>query len=208
MTTPGWADQTGHRIASRQFLTENSGVSDIAADAFFEAAAPASQTITGTLFTDSDSFGAGVLAPTIALAGTLLADGDSFGAGTITQSGGTQTITGVLYANDNTFGAGTVVGGSQATQEYGHGPFTFPKKAKTREDDAEEADPPPDVVRLGPAPREKVQTGIVELPKRPRQPAKTDTIDRLEAARMKAEAANRDRIRRIIAQDDEWLMMA
>ena len=161
MTTPGWADQTGHRIASRQFLTENSGVSDIAADAFFEATAPASQTLTGT-----------------------------------------------LYANSNSFGAGTIVGGSQSTQEYGHGPFTFPKKAKIREDDAEKADPPPDVVRLGPAPREKVQTGIVELPKRPRQPAKTDTIDRLEAARMKAEAANRDRIRRIIAQDDEWLMMA
>lgn len=77
-----------------------------------DAAGGSAQTLTGTLFSDSDSFGAGVVSTSITLTGTLFSDGDSFGAGTISTA---ITITGTLFSDGDSFGAGTVsqAGGSQ-----------------------------------------------------------------------------------------------
>ena len=73
----------------------------------------------------------------------------------------------------------------------------------------EEQDKKPlEVVKIGEGKPAEIITGLVQPIRRTKQPPKTDTIDRLEAQRQQAEAAQRDRIRRIIAQDEEWLMMA
>ena len=65
------------------------------------------QTVTGSLFTDPDSFGAGTISSTYSVTGSLFADPDSFGTGAISMSF-LQTITGVLFGDPDAFGAGTV----------------------------------------------------------------------------------------------------
>lgn len=71
-------------------------------------------TLTGTLFTDSDSFGAGTVTPRNTLTGTLFTDTDAFGAGSI--SVGPVTLTGTLFTDGDSFGSGVVSqGGSTQT---------------------------------------------------------------------------------------------
>jgi len=71
-------------------------------------------TLTGTLFTDSDSFGAGTVTPRNTLTGTLFTDTDAFGAGSI--SVGPVTLTGTLFTDGDSFGSGAVSqGGSTQT---------------------------------------------------------------------------------------------
>lgn len=77
-------------------------------DSFGAGTISASYTIAGAVFADADSFGAGTVSSRYTISGAIYTDADSFGAGTITQTGGSQTITGGLYADPDTFGAGTV----------------------------------------------------------------------------------------------------
>jgi hypothetical protein len=85
----------------------------------------AAQTITGTRYSDSDSFGAGTVAPqAVSIAGTLFSDGDSFGAHTVgvpptvlisfarlkfPEVTGVQGLTGAIFNDGDVFGAGLVV---------------------------------------------------------------------------------------------------
>ena len=93
-------------------------------------------------------------------------------------------------------------------ETYGSGPFRRIKQTYRLDDEQERDELRKEIVKIGTAPKEVI-TGIVQPPTRTtrRQP-KIDTLARLSAERLKAEAANRERIKRIIAQDDEWLMMA
>ena len=64
------------------------------------------QTLTGTLFTDGDSFGAGSIQPgPVSLTGTLFSSTNSFGSGSISA---TYTITGALFSEADSFGAGSL----------------------------------------------------------------------------------------------------
>jgi len=70
------------------------------------------QTLTGTLFTDTDAFGAGSISVgPVTLTGTLFSDGDSFGAGVVSQGGSTQTLTGTLFSDSDAFGSGVITTG-------------------------------------------------------------------------------------------------
>jgi hypothetical protein len=145
------------------------------------------QTITGTLFTNTNSFGSGV----------------------VVQTSPAQTIVGTLFVNTNSFGAGVVVGG--ATPEvtsYGSGPFTFPHRQFRIDDEDEREELRKEIVKIGTGTPQEVITGLVQRPNIKRRTPQVETLARLNAERLKAEAARRDRIKRIIAQDDEWLMMA
>lgn len=69
------------------------------------------QSITGTLFTNSQTFPAGTASATYGITGSLLTDGDTFYAGTLTTSYG---ITGALVTNSQTFPAATASPGAVA----------------------------------------------------------------------------------------------
>ena len=165
-------------------------------------------TLTGTLFSDGDSFGAGAVSTSITISGALYDDADTFGAGTISQTG-PQTITGTLFVDDDSFGAGSIsaTGGTTETLTGGGLKYLNPRKPRIVDDD-EENEKPLEVVKIGEGKPSEIITGIVQPPRRTQRTPKSDTLTRLEAQRQQAEAANRDRIRRIIQQDDEWLMMA
>jgi hypothetical protein len=68
-----------------------------------------SQTITGALYTDADTFYAGTVTPgTATITGALYTDGDTFYGGTVSQAGGSQTITGTLFSDSDSFYSGSV----------------------------------------------------------------------------------------------------
>lgn len=70
------------------------------------------QSITGTLYSLVNAFGAGVVtAGAVTIAGALFAGTPAFGAGAVTQGGGGQSITGAIYSDGDTFGAGSVAAG-------------------------------------------------------------------------------------------------
>lgn len=143
------------------------------------------------------------------ITGTLFTNTNSFGAGTVVQTSPAQTIVGTLFVNTNSFGAGVVVGGA-APQEtsYGSGPFTFPKREAYRLDDDEQLDDlRKEIVKIGEASKSEVITGIVQRPRKPRAP-NIETLARVAQQRRQAEQARQEQIRRQIAADDEWLMMA
>lgn len=75
-------------------------------------------------------------------------------------------------------------------------------------EDEEQDEKPLAIVKIGEGKPDEIITGLVQPIRRTKQTPKADTLNRLEAQRQQAEAADRERIRRIIAQDDEWLMMA
>ena len=85
--------------------------------------------------------------------------------------------------------------------------YLNPRRPRIVEEE-EQDKKPLEVVKIGEGKPAEIITGLVQPIRRTKQPPKTDTIDRLEAQRQQAEAAQRDRIRRIIAQDEEWPMMA
>lgn len=76
-------------------------------DSFGAGTISSTYSVTGTLFADPDSFGAGTTSSAYSVTGSLFADPDSFGTGAISMSF-LQTITGVLFGDPDAFGAGTV----------------------------------------------------------------------------------------------------
>lgn len=92
--------------------------------------------------------------------------------------------------------------------EYGSGPFTFPHRQFRIDDEDEREELRKEIVKIGTGTPQEVITGLVQRPNIKRRTPQVETLARLNAERLKAEAAKRDRIKRIIAQDDEWLMMA
>lgn len=93
-------------------------------------------------------------------------------------------------------------------ESYGSGPFRRIKQTYRLDDEEERDELHKEIVKIGTATKEVI-TGVVQpQTRRARRQPKIDTLARLNAERLKAEAANRERIKRIIAQDDEWLMMA
>lgn len=100
----------GWSLLYKDVYQESAASNAVWNDWAFEASGPSNQNITGTLFSDSDTFGAGtVTRGAVTVTGTLYADGDTFGAGTVSQ---VTTITGTLYADGDTFGSGTVTPGA------------------------------------------------------------------------------------------------
>lgn len=75
------------------------------------------------------------------------------------------------------------------------------------EDDEEREELRKEIVNIGKATPQEVVTGIVDVPRRKRA-ANTETIERLNASRLDAEAARMEKIRRIVAADDDWLMLS
>lgn len=93
-------------------------------------------------------------------------------------------------------------------QAYGRGPFSFPKRATYRLDDEEQADDlRKEIVRIGEAAKPVIQTGIIETRRKSRAP-NVETLARVAQQRRQAEQARQEQIRRQIAADDEWLMLA
>lgn len=91
---------------------------------------------------------------------------------------------------------------------YTGGPFSFPKRQSYRLDDEEQADDlRKEIVRIGEASKAEVITGIVQRPRKARPP-NIETLARVAQQRRQAEQARQEQIRRQIAADDEWLMMA
>ena len=69
------------------------------------------QTLTATLYSDGDSFGAAsITAGAVTLTGTIYTDADAFGAATI--STGAVTLTATAYSDPDTFGAATIATGA------------------------------------------------------------------------------------------------
>lgn len=64
-----------------------------------------------------------------------------------------------------------------------------------------------EIVRIGEASQSEVITGIVQTPRKARQP-NIETLARVARQRREAEQARIEQIRRQIAADDEWLMLA
>lgn len=104
------------------------------------------QTITGAVFTNTNTFGAGTISqvgPDQTITGANFANIQSFGAGTVSQAGADQTITGVVFSNTQSFGAGVIsqVGPDQTitgvsytnTQSFGSGEIsqTIPSQTIT-----------------------------------------------------------------------------
>lgn len=75
------------------------------------------------------------------------------------------------------------------------------------EDDDEREELRKEIIKIGKATPQEVVTGIVDIPRRKRS-ANTDAIDLLSASRRDAEMARIERIRRIVAADDDWLMLS
>lgn len=103
---------------------------------FFDAAPGGGQTLTATIYSDGDTFGAAsITTGAVGLAPTLFADADTFGAATIAVGavtltatayidpdsfgaavisnigGGAQNLTATLFADGDSFGAAVVTGG-------------------------------------------------------------------------------------------------
>ena len=82
-------------------------------DADFFDAAPGGggQTLTATIYSDGDTFGAAsITTGAVGLAPTLFADADSFGAAAVTR--GAVSLAPTIYADGDTFGAATVGSGA------------------------------------------------------------------------------------------------
>jgi hypothetical protein len=86
---------------------------------FYTATVSASYGIAGTLFTDADTFYAATVASLATITGALFTDADTFYAATIVADGGPQTITGALAANDNEFFGATVSSQTPSTRPRG-----------------------------------------------------------------------------------------
>lgn len=99
-------------------------------DSFGAGTVSTAYTITGAVYADADSFGAGAFIFDQTLIGATYTDTDAFGAGTFSQAGGSQTITGAIYADADSFGAGafsaayTVTGAAYSDPDaFGAGTF-------------------------------------------------------------------------------------
>ena len=79
---------------------------------FFAPTVSAGKTLTPSLFTNSSAFFAAVVTASITLTPSLYADTDTFYSPTVSQSGGAQTLTPSLFVNGNTFYAPTVTRGA------------------------------------------------------------------------------------------------
>lgn len=110
---------------------------------------------------------------------------------------GSATITATLTAEAVT-GAATYTGGSLN--------YLNPRKYRIeKEEEREELRK--EIVRIGEASQSEVITGIVQTPRKARQP-NIETLARVARQRREAEQARLEQIRRQIAADDEWLMLA
>lgn len=73
------------------------------------------------------------------------------------------------------------------------------------DDEDEKPSKPKEIVRLGPAKQAQIETGIVHVRPKKHTP-NTDRLNWLAAENVKTESKKRQRIREMIARDDEWLM--
>lgn len=72
-------------------------------------------------------------------------------------------------------------------------------------DDEEEKKKPKEVVKLGPVRQAQIETGIVHVKAKKHTP-NTDRLNWLASENIATESKKRQRIRQMIARDDEWLM--
>jgi hypothetical protein len=76
---------------------------------FYAGTVAATYTVGGSLFTNTNSFYGGTVVPgAVTLTGSLFTDPDGFYGGTVAQSGGPQTLVGSLFTNSQTFYGGNV----------------------------------------------------------------------------------------------------
>ena len=94
------------------------------------AAVAVAQAITGTLYSDPDTFGAGTVDQGQTITGTVYTDADTFGSGTITV--GAVTITGTVYTDTDAFGAGTATTGTVTAQPLSQRKFAVEKVMKRK----------------------------------------------------------------------------
>lgn len=100
------------------------------------------------------------------------------------------------------------VGDQPGTYQYLGSPIQYVTGNKVRyawDDEEDDKPKPKEIVKIGPAKREKIETGIVSTKRKPHQP-NTDRLNRLAADNIATESKRRRRIREMIARDDEWLM--
>lgn len=86
---------------------------------FYSATVSASYGIAGTLFTDADTFYGATVTSLATITGALFTDADTFYGALIAVEGGPQSITGELAANDNEFFGATVSSQSVSTRPRG-----------------------------------------------------------------------------------------
>lgn len=96
----------------------------------------------------------------------------------------------------------------ETTETYTGGSLKYlnPRKRTVIEEDTEPEDKALEVVKIGKAAPEII-TGLVQKPRKARTP-RVETLARVAQQRREAEQARQEHIRRQIAADDEWLMMA
>lgn len=79
------------------------------------------------------------------------------------------------------------------------------KRVRYAWDDEEEKKKPKEVIKLGPVKQAQIETGIVHVKARKHTP-NTDRLNWLASENIATESKKRQRIRQMIARDDEWLM--
>ncbi len=120
----------------------------------------------------------------------------------LTVESGTITLTGSEIALSRT----TV--GAPVTETYTGGSLNYLNPRKYRiEKEEEREELRKEIVRIGEASQSEVITGIVQTPRKTRNP-NVETLARVAQQRREAEQARQEQIRRQIAADDEWLMLA
>ena len=110
-------------------------------------------------------------------------------------------------AFSSAFSSAFDVGATEGIFTGGSLNFLNPRRFRITEDEDEKEELRKEIVRLGKTVEPEIITGIVQTPRRTRTP-KVETLARLAMERRQAEQARLEQIRRQIAADDEWLMLA
>jgi hypothetical protein len=135
------------------------------------------------------------------IANVTLASGATLSGGAINATSD-QTIEAVtLSATVSLFSQENAISGGS----YGN---LFKPPRRKHVDDEEKEEKLPTARRIGDAPRPEIQTGIIDIPAIKRSTQSIDTIAYINKFRGESETAQRERIKRIVAADDDWLMTA